>query len=71
MNEAEDIAFFRSTTAATARSLPLSDAIRFLHGVLLVAGEHEDMAEVREAYIRLHESDAQLELLARPQARLL
>ncbi len=70
MNESEDIAFYRATTAATARTLPLADALRFLHGALIVAGECPQMEEVRRVYIGLQASDAQLELIASGQLKL-
>ncbi len=70
MSEAEDIAFFRATAAATARTLPLPDALRFLRGALLVASEHDAMSEIRVAYVQLHSSDSQLELIASGQLKL-
>ena len=72
MSESEDIDFYRATAtaAATARSLPLADAIRFLRGALLVAGESPEMTDVRNAYIGLQANDAQLELIASGQLKL-
>lgn len=70
MSEVDDIAYFRALVAATARTLPLNDAVRFLHGALLVAGEGEEVGELRQAYIALHSSDSQLELLAGRQLKL-
>lgn len=68
--EAENIAFFEATTAAVVRALPMADALRFLHGALVVCGDHAAVANLRRAYIGLHESAAQLELIAGPQRLL-
>lgn len=70
MSDAETIAFYRATLVATARTLPLADAVVFLRGALFVADDHHEMTEVRSAYVNLQQADAQLELIAGPQSTL-
>jgi hypothetical protein len=63
MNEEDAIVFFRAHTIATARTLPLADAVSFLHGGLAIGGDHEALRGLREAYIRLNSVATRLEQL--------
>lgn len=56
-----------SESIKLARSLPLSDAAKYLRGLVLLAGDCEVIAPAREACMTLIAVDAQLELIAAPQ----
>lgn len=70
MTDAEAIEHFVARTASGLRELPLAEAVPYLRGLLLSV-DADAFPELRRAYSALIESDAQLELLARPQGRLL
>jgi len=63
--EVNAIAAYLREIAQHARTLPLADATAFLHGALILAGDHPAIEPLRDAYARLVVSDAQLELLTR------
>lgn len=69
MNEAQ--VYFMAESIRHARSLPFSDCIRFICGML--DSLHEDgagVAELRKTYRALVESDQQLELIQVGQLKL-
>jgi len=70
MTSDDAIAYYVECITATARQMPLADARQFLRGALLVGGEHDAVAPLRQAYRRLHEAEEQLELIAAGQLRL-
>lgn len=70
MNDFEVASFYRETVVALARTMPLAEAVKFLRGALIVAGEHEAMTDVRKAYVSLAHGDQQLELIASGQLKL-
>lgn len=59
--------FFIQNALLLAREMSVTDAIRFLRGILLSCGDSELTAQVRVAFNALTESDAQLQLLAKQQ----
>lgn len=67
--ETEDTRFAVATIAAAARQMPCRDAVRLLHGLLLIGGDHDAMEPVRNLYISLHSCEQQLDLLSKPQPR--
>lgn len=57
-------AFFIQECVAHARTrLPVKEALEFLHGMLVMCGDHPSVAIVREAYVAMSSSDKQLELI--------
>jgi hypothetical protein len=63
MSEADDIAFFVRMIATQVRSMSLHDGVRFLRGILAVAGTHPAFDKLRETYHELASADDQLEVL--------
>lgn len=53
------------TTVSAALNMPCRDAVALLKGLLLLGGEHSSLDPVRAAYVALHETESQLELIAR------
>jgi pyridoxal biosynthesis lyase PdxS len=70
MNDTHVIASFVRQSLAHARTLPLTEARIYLHGLMLLTEGEAGMGPVRIAYQHLCESDAQLELIASGQLRL-
>lgn len=56
--------------AAIVRSMPIAEARRFLAELMPTFADVPDVAPLRAVHITLNECDAQLELIAAPQARL-
>jgi hypothetical protein len=46
------------------------DSLRFLRGLILLAGDTEEVADLRSTLIAMEALDQQLELIAHPQQRL-
>lgn len=59
-----DHEFFFREVVRHARTMPLSDARRFLSGCLLTCDDAPEVAPIRAAYTHLFDCDRQLELLA-------
>lgn len=68
--EQQAIACYLQHSAQLARSLPLPTARLFLHGALLIAGEHESIESLREVYFSLRDADSALEPIATGQLQL-
>lgn len=66
----EAIEFFVRGAIAHARTLPIGEAVKFLRGLLEMAGDQPEVAEVRQVFVKLSDSDHQLELISRPQLNL-
>lgn len=67
MNEIE---FFIAETAAEVRGMSVSEARTYLRGLLMLIGENSAIDSLREIYRHLDVADAQIELIADPQAKL-
>lgn len=63
-DETSDVNFAVRNLLEVAQKLPCRDAVKLLHGFLLVAGPDE-FPEIRALFRNLHGCDAQLELLAK------
>lgn len=64
MSEERIIEQFVQGAVAHALDLPCREAASFLHGLLLIGGEHAALDPVRKAYALLDQSESQLELIA-------
>ena len=62
--------FFLVRSVKLARSMPPSDGVIYLRGLLRICGEQPILDGVRRAYADLHSADAQLELIAGGQPLL-
>jgi hypothetical protein len=67
MNEKEE--FFVQVSIATAMNMSNRDCLKFLQGMLFLAGEHDALAGVRRLVMARAECDAQLELIAKDQLK--
>lgn len=56
-----------STVATYARELPCRDAARVLRGLLVIGGDHEALAPIRDLYHTLCDCEQQLDFLTRPR----
>ena len=65
-----DVAFAVQESVRHARTLPLSEASRFLRGFLALVEDDAHVTAVRSVYARLSQCDEQLELIAGPQPKL-
>lgn len=54
----------------SARDMSFQDSVRYLRGLVLIAGDHEAAHSLRQTVIELCETDAQLELIASGQLKL-
>ena len=61
--EAHAIRFFVAQALRHARSLPIREAQVFLHGLLLIGGEREELEPLRTAHNDLFALNQQLEEL--------
>lgn len=68
MNEAQD--FFLRECAAHARSLPVTQAILYLRGLLISCNESSALEGLHAIYDRLVQSDNQLDLIHTGQMKL-
>lgn len=68
MTEAQE--FFYAECASRARELPLTEAVKFLHGMSLSCGDAPADNLVAKILIALSESDRQLELIQTGQLKL-
>lgn len=66
----EAMEFFLQSSVNHARTMPLTDSVRYLRGLLEVAGDHPAVSELRHAFVCLTESDRQLELISVGQMKL-
>ena len=66
MTEQDDIALYVRRLARHVRTLPLRDAVPFLRGALVLAGENAAVNELRGTYRDLSSADDQLEQIATP-----
>lgn len=63
----DDVSRLVRTTVSTALQLPCREALALLRGLLILGGEHDALDPVRKAYTAMNDSEAQLELIARPK----
>jgi hypothetical protein len=69
MNEAES--FFVAQSITHARTLPLSDCVKYLRGLLDAIGKnHPARRSLSTLYTALHISDAQMDLIEIGQLKL-
>ncbi len=68
-DEHDDIALYVRRLAAHLRNLPLRDAVPFLHGALVIAGENAAVKELRGTYRDLSSAADQLDQIADLHAR--
>lgn len=62
--------FFVSECIKRSVDMSYRDRFTFLRGMLLLAGDVEEVADLRSAFMALEAADDQLELIAGPQMRL-
>jgi hypothetical protein len=61
---------FVRQSVAFARTLPFSEAVTYLRGMLSLSGDHELIRTIRDTYTHLYHCDTQLELIASGQMQL-
>jgi hypothetical protein len=62
--------FFLVEATRYARTLSYCDTLLFLRGLLLLAGDAPEVADLRDALRSMEGGDQQLKLIADPQAKL-
>lgn len=70
MSHNPDIEFFFRQCAAHARTLPVSQSMAFMRGMMLTLPENPALDEIRTINSAVTESDHQLELIQTGQMKL-